>query len=158
MSAPDFSDAVLVLLGDQLNNSYQSVQLEKGIFAPNSISVSDLFAAAIVPGLTLVTLYILFLVAVAFLRPAAMPPIAPDPNAPKGFALATQLGKALLAPVLLIAVVLGSILIGLATPTEAAAVGAVGAILLAASGKLVEQRRRQSYCARKHVTTKKSLG
>ena len=103
-------------------------------------------------------LYILFLVAVAVPRPAAMPPIPPDPAAPKGLALARQIAEALLAPVLLIAVVLGSILIGLATPTEAAAVGAVGAILLAASGKLVEQRRRQSYCARKHVTTKKSLG
>jgi tripartite ATP-independent transporter DctM subunit len=123
---------VLVLLGDQLNNSYQAAQLEKGTFAPASISVSDLFAAAIVPGLTLVGLYILFLVAVAILRPAAMPPIPPDSTAPKGFALARQLARALFAPVLLIAVVLGSILIGLATPTEAAAVGAVGAILLAA--------------------------
>jgi tripartite ATP-independent transporter DctM subunit len=123
---------VLVLLGDQLNNSYQAAQLEKGVFAPDSISIGDLFAAAIVPGLTLVGLYILFLVAVAILRPGAMPPIPPDSTAPKGFALARQLAKALLAPVLLIAVVLGSILIGLATPTEAAAVGAVGAILLAA--------------------------
>jgi len=70
-------------------------------------------------------------VAVACLRPVAMPPIPPDPAAPRGAALARQLAKALLAPVLLIAVVLGSILIGLATPTEAAAVGAVGAILLA---------------------------
>jgi TRAP-type mannitol/chloroaromatic compound transport system permease large subunit len=145
---------VLVLLGDQLNNSYQAAQLAKGVFAPDSVSVSDLFAAAIVPGLTLVALYILFLVAVAVLRPAAMPPIPPDPAAPKGLARARQRAEALLAPVLLIAVVLGSILIGLATPTEPA----VGAILLAASGKLVEQRRRQSYCARKHVTTKKSLG
>jgi tripartite ATP-independent transporter DctM subunit len=123
---------VLILLGDQLNNSYQAAQLGKGVFAPDSLSVSDLFAAAIVPGLTLVALYVLFLVAVAVLRPAAMPPIPPDPAAPKGLALARQLAGALLAPVLLIAVVLGSILIGLATPTEAAAVGAVGAILLAA--------------------------
>src|SRR5258708_6467157 len=137
---------VLVLLGDQLNNSFQAAQLEKGIFAPDSISVSDLFAAAIVPGLTLVALYILFLVAVAILRPAAMPPIPPDPTAPKGFALARQLGKALLAPVLLIAVVLGSILIGLATPTEAAAVGAVGAILLAALRIEGAQRRYAWIC------------
>jgi len=123
---------VLVLLGDQLNNSFQAAQLARGVFAPASLSVSDLFAAAIVPGLTLVALYLLFLVAVGFLRPGAMPPIPPDPMAPRGSALARQLGTALLAPVLLIAVVLGSILIGLATPTEAAAVGAVGAILLAA--------------------------
>ena len=123
---------VLVLLGDQLNNSYQAAQLAKGIFAPESVSVSDLFAGAIVPGLTLVALYILFLVVVAVIRPAAVPPIPPDPAAPHGLALAAQVARAMLAPVLLIAVVLGSILIGLATPTEAAAVGAVGAILLAA--------------------------
>ena len=125
---------VLVLLGDQLNNSYQAAQLAKGIFAPNSLSVSDLFAGAIVPGLTLVLLYISFLVAVAFLSPRCVPPIPPDPVAPKGLALFRQVAKAMLAPVLLIVVVLGSILIGLATPTEAAAVGAVGAILLAALG------------------------
>jgi TRAP-type mannitol/chloroaromatic compound transport system permease large subunit len=123
---------VLVLLGDQLNNSYQAAQLAKGIFAPESVSVSDLFAGAIVPGLTLVALYILFLVAVAIVRPAAVPPIPPDPSAPHGLAAVRQVAKAMLAPVLLIVVVLGSILIGLATPTEAAAVGAVGAVLLAA--------------------------
>ena len=123
---------VLVLLGDQLNNSYQAAQLAKGIFAPESVSVSDLFAAAIVPGLTLVALYILFLVAVAIARPAAVPPIPPDPAAPHGVALVVQVTGAMVAPVLLIAIVLGSILIGLATPTEAAAVGAVGALLLAA--------------------------
>src|SRR5258708_23475548 len=67
---------VLVLLGDQLNNSFQAAQLEKGIFAPESVSVSDLFAGALAPGLTLVALYILFLVAVAYLRPAAVPPIS----------------------------------------------------------------------------------
>jgi tripartite ATP-independent transporter DctM subunit len=123
---------VLVLLGDQLNNSYQAAQLAKGNFAPDTVSVGDLFAAAIVPALTLVALYILFLVAVAMVRPAAVPAIPRDPNAPAGLALALKVGRVLVAPVLLIVVVLGSILVGLATPTEAAAVGAVGAILLAA--------------------------
>ena len=52
---------VLVLLGDQLNNAYQSAQLAKGTFAPSVISVSDLFAGAIVPGLLLVALYLAFL-------------------------------------------------------------------------------------------------
>jgi tripartite ATP-independent transporter DctM subunit len=123
---------VLVLLGDQLNNSYQAAQLSNGVFAPETVSVSDLFAGALVPGLTLVAFYILFLVGVAIVRPTAMPPIPADGAALKGAALLQRLAQALLAPVLLIAVVLGSILIGLATPTEAAAVGAVGAILLAA--------------------------
>src|SRR5215813_14582470 len=66
---------VLVLLGDQLNNSFQAAQLAKGIFAPESVSVSDLFAGAIGPGVALVALYILFLIAVAILRPSAVPPI-----------------------------------------------------------------------------------
>src|ERR1041385_3698750 len=114
---------VLVLLGDQLNNSFQAAQLAKGIFAPDSVSVSDLFAGAIVPGLTLVALYLLFLLAVAILRPSAVPPIVDEGPAQD---LTTRVLKALIAPMLLIAVVLGSILIGLATPTEAAAVGAVG--------------------------------
>ena len=120
---------VLVLLGDQLNNSFQAAQLAKGNFAPDSVSVSDLFAGAIVPGLTLVALYLAFIVAVAIVRPAAVPPIRD--TGPEEGAVARVL-KALVAPVLLIIVVLGSILIGLATPTEAAAVGAVGAVLLAA--------------------------
>jgi tripartite ATP-independent transporter DctM subunit len=123
---------VLVLLGDQLNNSYQAAQLAKGNFAPDSVSVGDLFAGAIGPALMLVALYILFLVAVAIARPAAAPPIPPQPEAPAGLALALKVAGAMAAPVLLIVVVLGSILVGLATPTEAAAVGAVGAILLAA--------------------------
>jgi tripartite ATP-independent transporter DctM subunit len=123
---------VLVLLGDQLNNSFQAAQLAKGIFAPESISVSDLFAGAIVPALTLVLLYLLLLVAVAIVSPKSVPPIPPDPAAPHGAALVMQVARAMVAPVLLIVVVLGSILIGLASPTESAAVGAVGAILLAA--------------------------
>jgi len=118
---------VLVLLGDQLNNSFQAAQLAKGNFAPDSVSVSDLFAGALVPGLTLVALYLAFLILVAIVRPAAVPPIG---GGEEDGAFARVL-KALVAPVLLIIVVLGSILIGLATPTEAAAVGAVGAMLLA---------------------------
>jgi tripartite ATP-independent transporter DctM subunit len=123
---------VLVLLGDQIANSYQSAQLAQGNFAPNSVSVADLFAGAIVPAFALVALYIVYIAATAILRPARAPAIAPDPDAPRGFALARRLGEVLVAPVALILAVLGSILGGLATPTEAAAVGAFGAILLAA--------------------------
>jgi tripartite ATP-independent transporter DctM subunit len=123
---------VLVLLGDQLGNAYQAAQLSKGIFAPRSVNVSDLFAGALLPGLALVALYLLYLIAVAILRPKAAPAMPPDPAAPRGFALARKLAAVLVAPVLLILAVLGSILGGVATPTEAASVGAVGAILLAA--------------------------
>jgi tripartite ATP-independent transporter DctM subunit len=123
---------VLVLLGDQLSNSYQAAQLEEGNFAPQTVSVADLFAGAIIPGLVLVLLYLLYLIGVAIFFPQKSPPIAPDPAAPHGFALARRLIAVLVAPIALILAVLGSILGGVATPTEAASVGAVGAILLAA--------------------------
>jgi len=123
---------VLILLGDQLGNSYQAAQLAQGNFAPRTVSVSDLFAGAIIPGLVLVLLYMLYLLGVAIFFPKKSPPIAPDPAAPRGFALARRLAAALFAPLVLILAVLGSILGGVATPTEAASVGAVGAILLAA--------------------------
>jgi tripartite ATP-independent transporter DctM subunit len=123
---------VLVLLGDQLSNSYQAAQLAQGNFAPQTVSVADLFAGAIIPGLVLVLLYLLYLIGVAIFFPQKSPAIAPDPDAPRGFALARRLIAVLIAPIALILAVLGSILGGVATPTEAASVGAVGAILLAA--------------------------
>jgi len=116
---------VLVVLGDQLNNAYQAAQLAQGKFSPNVVSVSDLFAGAILPGLLLVALYLAFLIFIAALRPQTCPPVAGE-RQPGG------LIEALLAPVALIVAVLGSILYGVATPTEAASVGAVGAIFLAA--------------------------
>src|ERR1700691_5577790 len=123
---------VLVLLGDQLSNSYQAAQLAQGNFAPQTVSVADLFAGAIIPGLMLVLLYLLYLIGVAIFLPSKSPAMAPEPDAPRGFALARRLVAALIAPIALILAVLGSILGGIATPTEAASVGAVGAILLAA--------------------------
>jgi tripartite ATP-independent transporter DctM subunit len=116
---------VLILLGDQLNNAYQAAQLEQGNFAPDTVSVSDLFAGAIVPGVLLVALYLGFLAAMASFKPATCPAVMRR-DAPDG-----GLAEALLAPVVLIVAVLGSILWGVATPTEAASVGAVGTILLA---------------------------
>src|SRR6202795_911036 len=123
---------VLVLLGDQLSNSYQAAQLAQGNFAPQTVSVADLFAGAIIPGLVLVLLYLLYLIGIAIFFPQKSPAIAPDPAAPRGFALARRLIAVLIAPIALILAVLGSILGGIATPTEAASVGAVGAILLTA--------------------------
>jgi tripartite ATP-independent transporter DctM subunit len=123
---------VLVLLGDQLSTAYQAAQLQQGNFAPSSVTVSDLFAGAIVPAFSLVAMYILYLIFMAVFFPKTSPAIAPEPGAPKGLALAGRLIAVLVAPLLLILAVLGSILGGIATPTEAASVGAVGAILLAA--------------------------
>ena len=123
---------VLVLLGDQLSTAYQSAQLQQGNFAPSSVTVSDLFAGALIPAFALVAMYILYLIAMAVFFPKTSPAIPPEPGAPKGFALVGRLIAVLVAPLLLILAVLGSILGGIATPTEAASVGAVGAILLAA--------------------------
>jgi tripartite ATP-independent transporter DctM subunit len=123
---------VLVLLGDQLSNSYQAAQLAQGNFAPQTVSVADLFAGAVPPGLVLVLLYMLYLIGIAIFFPSKSPAIAPDPAAPRGFALIRRLIAVLVAPIALILAVLGSILGGIATPTEAASVGAVGAMLLAA--------------------------
>ena len=123
---------VLVLLGDQLSTAYQSAQLSKGIFAPQSVTVADLFAGAIIPGFSLVAMYILFLIFMAVFFPKTSPAIPPDPNAPRGFAMARRVLEVLIAPLALILAVLGSILGGIATPTEAASIGAVGAILLTA--------------------------
>src|SRR5436853_5353447 len=56
---------VLVLLGDQMSNAYQSAQLAQGVYAPRSVTVSDLFAGAILPGFGLVAFYLIYLIAMA---------------------------------------------------------------------------------------------
>ena len=120
---------VLVLLGDVISTAYQQAQLEQGIFAPESISVGDLFAGALLPGIMLVMLYIIYLACTAWLRPAAMPAL--EKNEQQSEDLARRVLINLLPPLFLIISVLGSIMAGLATPTEAASVGAVGAMVLA---------------------------
>lgn len=122
---------VLVLLGDQIANAWQSAQLAKGEFAPQPVTVTDLFAGAIVPGFLLVALYLAYLLLVAWLKPAWSPAIPADARAGKAHTRAVSLLRALIAPLALIFIVLGSILGGLATPTEAAAVGAFGSLVLA---------------------------
>ena len=120
----------LVLLGDVLSSAYQQAQLNMGVFAPKTVSVGDLFAGAMIPGLILVAAYALYIGVVAVLKPEWAPSPA-EKNADEGVDLA-QLARGLLPPLVLIVAVLGSILAGIATPTEAAAVGATGATLLAA--------------------------
>lgn len=118
----------LVLLGDILSSAYQQAQLGMGIFNPKTISIGDLFVGAIVPGLLLVTLYILYLIAISRLKPELAPVAEVDGESSLS---AARLLRSLLPPVVLIVAVLGSILSGAATPTEAAGVGAMGATLLA---------------------------
>lgn len=115
----------LVLLGDVLSNAYQQAQLSLGIFNPQTISVGDLFAGAIIPGLILVCLYAFYIWFIAITNPEKAP------RAEVESVEMVQLIRSLVPPLLLIIAVLGSILVGIATPTEAAGVGAFGAFVLA---------------------------
>lgn len=119
---------VLVLLGDVISSAYQQAQLDMGIFAPETISVGDLFAGALIPGILLVALYIIYLAGVALFKPSACPALPVSSSDKPSFA---ALAAGLFPPLILIIAVLGSIIGGVATPTEAASVGAVGASFLA---------------------------
>lgn len=137
----------LVLLGDILSNAYQQAQLNMDIFNPKTVSVGDLFIGALIPGVILVALYILYLLIYARLRPEAAPPAETESVS------VVSILKGLLPPLGLIAVVLGSILAGAATPTEAAGIGAVGAIVLAiAKGQMSIQRLREAAQSTLEVT------
>ena len=123
---------VLVILGDVVSSAYQQAQLKMGNFAPVSVSVGDLFMGALIPGLVLMGLYILYIVVLGLIKPAAVPAVPAEERAQiLSAAFFRRLGAALVPPLVLIGGVLGSILFGVATPTEAASVGAVGAMLLA---------------------------
>ncbi len=118
---------LLIILSDVMSNAYQQAQYAEGKFSIDTISVGQLFAGALVPGLTLVAIYIAFLLLVGLVRPSAVPPAPTHGGRPD----LGQVGRAVVPPVLLIVAVLGAILGGIASPTEAAAVGAVGAMLMA---------------------------
>ncbi len=136
---------VLVVLGDQISNAHQEAQRLLGNFSPEPVGVGDLFAGALIPGLALVGLYILYQIGVAILKPSASPAIPRDDLTQSGN-MAGRVLHALVAPLVLIVSVLGSILIGVATPTEAAGVGAIGATLLAGH-RLAEGRPLPVYTA-----------
>ena len=119
----------LVLLGDVLSSAYSQAQLGQGVFSPKTVSVGDLFAGSLLPGLVLVGLYLLYIATVGFMRPERAPGRQEPRPAPS--VMVAQLAKGLAPPILLIVAVLGSILFGFATPTEAAGVGALGALILA---------------------------
>jgi len=123
---------ILVLLGDVLSSAYQQAQLTRGIYSPDTVSVGDLFVGAIIPGLILVGFYIVYIVAMGLVRPNTMPGgRGEDQQHLHGAVLLGRIIRVLIPPLILILAVLGSIIGGLATPTEAAAVGATGALMLA---------------------------
>ncbi len=118
----------LVILGDIMQGANSQAQLALGNFAPSPVSVVDLFAGAMLPGLMLVCLYITWQIIQATIAPEKAPPLVME----AGTNLWRDVLTALLPPAILIIAVLGSILAGIATPTESASVGAIGAMLLAA--------------------------
>ena len=121
---------VLVLLGDVLSAAYQQAQLNMGVFSPDTVSVGDLFIGALIPGLLLVAAYIGYMIGVAVFRPDAVPAIPAAERPAHDWRFWLRVVRVLLPPLGLIVAVLGSILYGIATPTEAAS---VGALLLAAA-------------------------
>jgi tripartite ATP-independent transporter DctM subunit len=121
----------LVLLGEVISNAYQQSQLNAGVFAPDFVSIGDLFAGAIIPGLILVACYGLYVFFVAVRNPQMAPPMEASEFQQSRRSVLIALLKGLIPPVALMIAVLGSILMGLATPTEAASIGALGAIVLA---------------------------
>ena len=129
----------LVLLGDVISNAYQRAQLNMGVFNTATVSVGDLFMGALIPGLILVALYAAYVLGFALLKPELAPPVHDEEPPSMGAILGS-----LAPPLILIFLVLGSILSGIATPSEAAAVGAFGATLLAlAKGKFSLHRLKQ---------------
>ncbi len=135
---------ILILLGDVISNAYAEAQqmrqaelARQGVYEflpPQTVSVGDLFAGALFPGLVLVGLYVLYLGWVAWRRPQAAPALPAEERAAlAGGPLLRRTLTALLPPLGLIVAVLGSIIAGVAAPTEAASVGAVGAMILAAA-------------------------
>ena len=128
---------VLVVLADQLG-----------------ISVGDLFVGALVPGLMLAGFYAVYVVGVAIARPEAAPALPAEERTVHGGALARQVALVMAPPLFLILVVLGSIFAGIATPTEAGALGAVGALVLALSrGRLTMKAVKETMDATAKLTT-----
>ena len=112
---------VLILLADVLSSSYQQAQLNMGIFNPESITIADLFLGAILPGLILPIFYIIYL------KSLKIKTVNKELLNKKANILSV------IYPLGLMFIVLGSIIFGIATPSEAAGIGALGAIILAYS-------------------------
>lgn len=118
---------LLIILAEVMSSAFQQAQYKQGKFSIETISVGQTFAAALVPGLLLVTIYIVYILLRAWLRPEDAPAMREMAQKPSG----AEILGAIVPPVLLIVAVLGAILGGIASPNEAASVGAVGAVLLA---------------------------
>ena len=126
---------ILILLGDVISSSYQEAQNMLGIFSQESVSVGDLFAGAIFPGLILVGFYIMYIIYLSNFRLD----LIPENKERKSFNF-KEIILSLFSPIFLILVVLGSIIFVVATPTEASSFGAIGATILAMINKKLNFR------------------
>jgi tripartite ATP-independent transporter DctM subunit len=142
---------VLIFMGDMLAGMNAQVQMAKGNFAPEVVSVGNLFAGAFIPGLILVMLYMLWMMWKAFRDPESCPALEVTPEERRN--LARDVAVSMIPTLALIVAVLGSILAGIATPTESASVGAVGAILLAAARRRLTLANLRSVMESTAVTT-----
>lgn len=121
---------VLILVGTFMQNANVQVQIAKGNFAATPVTVIEIFVAAMIPGLVLAGMYLLWVIYIAWRHPERVPPLAITDEERKNFGM--RVLKVLVPPLTLIVAVLGSILGGFATATESASVGAFGALVLAA--------------------------
>lgn len=137
---------LLILLSDQISSAYQAGRRAAGDFAPDPVSVGDLFAGAMIPGLILVCCYVIYVFLLIRVRPKLAPSIRVSQIEGMGNQLtARSVMLALVAPMLLIVLVLGSILSGIATPTESAALGAAGALIMVAISRAPSRFHRLVY-------------
>ena len=128
---------VLVMLGDVISSSYQYTQMNLGNYSPRTVSVGDLFAGALIPGIILVLFYISYILLISYIDPKSAPKNKDSdigPDNPK------KIISSLLPPLGLMVLVLGSILLGMASPTEAAGIGAFGALIISYTRKTLNKK------------------
>ena len=131
---------ILIVLGDQISSAYQQALSQMGDYTGASISIGDLFIGAIIPALVLIVFYILYVFITALLRPNFVPTLSKSQDKLKSFSM-RQILELVVLPVSLIVAVLGSILIGLASSTEAASVGVMGAFALSLYRRKLEMNQ-----------------
>ena len=128
---------VLVMLGDVISSSYQYTQMNLGNYSPRTVSVGDLFAGALIPGVILVLFYISYILLISYIDPKSAPKNKESDIGPEN---PKKIISSLLPPLGLMVLVLGSILLGMASPTEAAGIGAFGALIISYTRKTLNKK------------------